>query len=151
MTLKNMLHIDGSMVVFADSYFREPTDKVSKEQRIDYPTNKYGRKRLRGVARRVAEGTWCCQYCGKPFEMDRNAHATRCRDSSLCRTQACYARWKAWHEQVYQTAKADLERIETQLGPDHPRTIEARKTLEWATSRRGARRKNPKPGRKIYY
>ncbi len=69
--------------------------------------------------------------------MERKVHETRCRKTSLCRTMAYYDRWKVCHEQVYQNAQAGYDRTEAQLGPDLPWTIEARKTLEWATSRRG--------------
>ncbi len=143
MTIKNLLHIDGSTVVFKDSYFRELDN--GDDKRIGYPESWRSVRRLEGVARRVAEGTWCCQYCGEPFEMERNAHATRCRKTNLCRTQAHYARWKAWHEAVYQSAKQEYDRALRVFGRDDDRTTRAAKHLEWTTSRRGSRRKNPRP------
>ncbi len=119
MTIKNLLHIDGSTVAFKDSYFRELDN--GDDKRIGYPESWRSVRRLESVARRVAEGTWCCQYCGEPFEMERNAHATRCRKTSLCRTMAYFARWRAWHEQVYQSAKQDYERTLRAFGPDDER------------------------------
>ncbi|PHO04165.1 hypothetical protein CSC82_11565 [Rhodobacteraceae bacterium 4F10] len=144
MTRSDTLHIDDKGKL---RYFSQLNPLIDESGRVllgrRYPTNQVAEKRIEGVAQRIAGGTWRYEYCGRPFELERNAHARYCQRDRQCYTRAYFVRWKAWHETVYQEAVRSLDRVRA-LHPDgSAETRAAEEHLEWARKRRGSRRKNP--------
>ena len=113
-----------------------------------YPANHLQARRMERIERRAAAGTFVCEHCGEPLTADHKADARFC--GNKCRVAAHYAKWNKWNETVIKTTEGNLANMTRQYGPDHHKTHDAHKHLEWALSNRG-RRKNRKPGRRAHF
>ena len=149
MTLRGVVSVDehGQVGYLSRLYPQEGVNQFVVAGQY-YPHSSCQRERINAIERRVAAGTFKCEHCSEPLTGDHKADARFC--DTRCRVAAHYARWNKWNETVIKTAEDNLANTTRQYGPDHHRTHEAQKHLEWALSNRG-RRKNRKPGRSAHF